>query len=76
MFRSRYFLVVAGAGVKSGSSSTVHKIDEIFNDTGILFVSSHIDKRLFKNKYLQLSEIFLVIKMGMCLIKWLKANFL
>ena len=36
---------------RSGSGSTIDKTDEIINDTGILFISSHIDKRPFKNKY-------------------------
>ena len=36
--------------LRSGSGSTLDKTDEVLND--ILFVSSHIDKRLFKNKYL------------------------
>ena len=38
---------------------------------GILFVSSHIDKRLFKNKYLKINEIFLVRKKECCLKKML-----
>ena len=33
---------------RSGSGSTLDKTDEILND--ILFVSSHIDKRLFKKQ--------------------------
>ena len=35
---------------RSGSGSTIDKTDEILNE--ILFVSSHIDKRLFKKQIL------------------------
>ena len=35
---------------RSGSGSTIDKTDEIINDTGILCISSHIDKRLFKKQ--------------------------
>ena len=37
-------------GPAPGSGSTLDKTDEILND--ILFVSSHIDKRLFKKQIL------------------------
>ena len=34
-------------GRAQAPGSTIDKTDEILNDTGILFVSSHIYKRLF-----------------------------
>ena len=49
VFRSLYFL--AGAGVMVRLHLTVDKTDEVLN--AILFVSSHIDKRLFKKRILK-----------------------
>ena len=51
VLRSRYFLVGAGAKVRlPATASTLDKTGEILND--ILFVSSQIDKRLFKKQIL------------------------
>ena len=47
--QSRYFLDLYTG---SGSVSTLDKTDKVLNDTGILFVSSQIDKRLFKKQIL------------------------
>ena len=61
-------MVGAGAGVQvrfqlpapAPLYCTVYKIYKIIND--ILFVSSHIDKRLFKKRKLLNNDIFLVRK--------------
>ena len=50
---SRYLLVLFGrsrSGCKGPASSTLDKTDEIENN--ILFVSSHVDKKLFKKQIL------------------------
>ena len=48
--QSRYFW--SEPVQRSGSSSSIDKTDEILND--ILFVISHIDKKLFKKQILKI----------------------